>query len=347
MALTLKPPKPPKPYYDPTTTNMGLGSNPRIGQPGGPGTSVYDPSGGYYDPTRSIYVPGGRGVSSAIPTASKGPTPPPPPGPGAGAGSGKSSTPYDYLAGLTQDPQYIYALNAFNQQKQSAMNLLGNQVRQQVISSGYIPNMGTLNQVLAASGAPAGYADFLDSATLAAAKNNPMSQAAQLNKSYNQNLNNLGWQLSGMGTGAAARSGQNVNDVNQYTNQFDTTSYGQMQDLLSALGGNVNNYLGTQMQAQAQFQNAAEAVAQRLAMMAAYGYNPGGGDGSGGTPTSPQAPDIPAYSTGVAAGPGRGTGVTVATDYGKNAYDVGGQYVVAPGTPRGHWDPNTGQWVAG
>jgi len=253
--------------------------------------------------------------------------PTPPPNPGTSSTPGTPDTPghwnipdYNLLLGADA------ILQAARARMEAAVSTAGRSrasaIQQAIIGAGFSPT-GWAN----------GFGD-LNANTLQLAGSNPNSTLAQLKLRQSQSNADLAAALGARGTlSSGALTGGVLAGVERPLVQLLTAG----QNLLSALAGYENSYAQTFNQLQEDYLNAEEAAAQRIYST----YQPTWVDpvpGTSGSTGTSQAPDILAYSTGVPAGPGRGTGVTIASDYGKNAYDVGGQYVVAPGTPKAPWE---------
>jgi hypothetical protein len=191
---------------------------------------------------------------------------------------------------LTGDPQYTDVTNAYNTANQNALDSFRSQLKSAVIQSGYVPSM---------TGDLAAYADDLDSATLAAAQGNQMSQKAQLDKNYNQQLSNLSYALAGRGIGSGVRGGAQLAGSGNLKDQYDVQSYQGAQSLLNALETNAQNYNASKQGLYDNYQNALNQIGTRLASTGDTTY----ADTPGTTPaaTTPTTPNVPS-SQGVSWG---------------------------------------------
>lgn len=139
----------------------------------------------------------------------------------------------DFMSALQADPAYKRAFDVYNTTLQGGRNSLLSRIRQAVIGSGFVPDMG---------GELSQYSEALDQDTLAAARGNTMSQKGLLDRQLAQNQAGLDYSLAARGTGAAGRGGALSVGLQQLGQQYDVASYQGMQNLLGALGQNVGSY---------------------------------------------------------------------------------------------------------
>ncbi len=222
--------------------------------------AVIGQSTGDYRPIPSVYrgnpiVPIGPNVTTI-----------PPPGGGGGAAGTTGATggvpPPGYATDIESDPAWITAMRDYNARVQQGSNLLRDQLRASVRSSGYIPNFSELDLT---DPDLQGYAAALDDTTIQAAQGNQMSQKAQLERGYRQGLTNLDYALAARGSGLDVHGGASTIRTGLASDQFNTASYQQAQGLLDALRGNIGGFLTTRSGALDTLRGAQSAVAQRLA----------------------------------------------------------------------------------
>jgi hypothetical protein len=157
---------------------------------------------------------------------------------------------------ITGDPVYRIAQANYNRSLQTGRNALRDQIRQLVIGSGFNPTADMTADELKA------YGSDVDAATLAAAAKNPFSIKAQLDATRNAGAGNLRYNLAarGLGQSGAVPVGQSVLNM-----QYQQGSYNKMQDLLTALRGDIGDYTNLQNTQQGLLSQAGLGVANRLA----------------------------------------------------------------------------------
>jgi hypothetical protein len=154
------------------------------------------------------------------------------------------------------DPLYGGAEAAYNSTLARGRAGLQEQIQNAVLSSGFT-DLGNYM-----TGRLSNYSGDIDPATITAAMQNPFSTKALLEQILGRNTRGVGYDLAARGT---LRSGALNNRTNMLQQRFGQDTYTQMQSLLAALRGGIDQFGNLSDSAFAAWQNARAAIAARLA----------------------------------------------------------------------------------
>ena len=187
-----------------------------------------------------------------------------------------------YQDEILGDPGSVAAQGQYDTTLSQLANARKDAIQRAIFGAGWNPSA-------IPGGIPASLQDYTSDFTGIDPGSNPLSTKAQLDKQLSQANYSLPYQLAATGMG---RSGAYAVNASNLQNQYDTASYGGMQDLLSSILGAGQNYASGVSSAASQLDAARAAVAQRLQQMAGYSETTttSGGDGGGDTGFVDSAP---------------------------------------------------------
>jgi hypothetical protein len=181
----------------------------------------------------------------------------------------------DYQNQILSDPSSVAAQGTYDTTAGMLANARRDAIQRAIYNSGWNPNA-------APGGIPTSLQSYTgDWANMPDPSSNVMSTKAQLDKQLSDANYQLPYQLAASGSG---RSGAyDINSAN-LLNQYNTASYGGIQDLLGSILGSVGTYNQGIGDAANTLDAARRAVADRLAQQAGYSESivTSGGDGGGG-----------------------------------------------------------------
>lgn len=201
----------------------------------------------------------------------------------------------EYMNEITGDPNYSSAEQAYNNALEMGQRtLLADPFKQALSTYGY--DIGGYLSAHPGS-VPQGIADlankYLDPAAVAAAKADPYSVSAQIQKSFGDALSNVPYQQAARGTAGSGATAISASNLDYQRGLQDKQA---MDQFLGALGTANQNWLGFQTDQRSQFEGAKADIASRLAQVA--GYSSGLDQGGGG-----QAAAAPAAQPNYSGGP--------------------------------------------
>jgi len=181
-----------------------------------------------------------------------------------------------YQDQILGDPQAVAAQGTYDTTLKGLANARQSGIQQAIYNAGWSP-------FAVPGGIPGALQDYAGDFTGGPdPSQNTMSQKAQLDKQLSDANYLLPYQLASTGMG---RSGAYAVNASNLQNQYDTASYGGMQDLLNAILGYASNYASGVTGAANQLDAARAAVAQRLQNAAGYSETvTSDGGGGGGDP---------------------------------------------------------------
>lgn len=194
----------------------------------------------------------------------------------------------DYINEATTNPQYTSALDAFNASTATSRAGLGAQIANLIIQGGY-DLTGKLTGPLQS------YAGDITPEVLAAAKANPLSQAATIEQAYQQGLQDLTYSQAARGT---LGSGAQATGASALLQQSQKANNDAQNQLMTALQGGVTNYEGSVTAGQQNLNQILYNVASLLAQQPGPVYDPG--DQSAGV--QPTVPGTNVPSAGISWG---------------------------------------------
>jgi len=196
----------------------------------------------------------------------------------------------DYINEATTNPQYTSALDAFNASTATSRAGLGAQIANLIIQGGY-DLTGKLTGPLQS------YAGDITPEVLAAAKGNPLSQAAQIQQAYDQGLQDLTYQQAARGT---LGSGAQATGASALLQQSQKANNDAQNQLMTALQGGVSNYENQQTAGQQNLNQILYNVASLLAQQEGPVYDVG--DQSAGVQNTVPGTNIPSAKQGISWG---------------------------------------------
>ena len=233
----------------PLTGALGAGQSAITGFLGTPAVSQAIGVGNNYAPSGAAGIGAGAGAGTL--------------GAGGAAGASQVAPPTldvaPYMRELTSDPMYQSGLTSYQNSLQANQNMLQAAARQAVIQGGWgmtgnLSNIGGQN-----------LSGLIDQGTLDAASANQMSDKAQLGIQLSRGLADVPSQLAARG---AARSGAANIAAANLQNQYDVAANASLQNLASALGGDVTSWAQNNANALGNWNYLQGNIADRLANIA-------------------------------------------------------------------------------